>query len=64
MAKYINGWSSRRGTARHLVEAIPWALCGAPIRLTVLDGLRKDTAKRMRQLEVCDHCQDARRKVR
>ena len=62
----MNGWSSQRGRARHLVQegAVNRAMCGSIIRFTVLDGFNKDTARRLRQLEVCDHCQDARRKAR
>lgn len=57
-----HGWSSRRGRARHLLNAANRALCGAPVRFVSLDGFAPVAAKRLRKLEVCDHCQDARRR--
>ncbi len=62
----MNGWSSPRGRARHIVQegAVNRALCGSIVRFTVTDGFSTQTARRLRQLEVCDHCQDARRKAK
>lgn len=59
-----HGWSSARGRARHLLNASLRAYCGAPVRFTALDGFRADTAKRLRSLEVCDHCQNTKRRVK
>lgn len=58
-----HGWSSARGRARHLLRPSGQAYCGAPIRFTALDGFTRDTARRLRSLEVCDHCQNAKRRV-
>lgn len=62
-----HGWSSVRGRARHIIYLFDfpensYALCGAPVRFTNLDGFRPETRKRLRALEVCDWCQHARRK--
>ena len=63
------GWSSRRGRARHLVEPYVaqnryYSLCGAPIRISSddLTQFSPPTVRRLKALEVCDHCQAFKRR--
>ena len=65
--KYAKGWSSRRGQATHLVPAWAvgvkggFALCLSPIRIFSVSGHPPAEFKRLRGLEICDHCQRVQR---
>lgn len=58
--KYTKGWSSKRGTATHLSVNVGdyYALCGSPVRF--YDP--KSMPKRIREQEICDHCQREQRR--
>lgn len=59
--KYAKGWSSRRGTATHLIEADQpyYALCGAFIR--IFDRKEMPYKKSDPRWELCDRCEQRRR---
>lgn len=65
----VKGWAARtprRCRATHYVSTVnaDRAVCGAPVRVRPEDlkYLPSSDAKRLRALEVCDHCQSRLRR--